>query len=48
MVTRKWNGTKSCDQDMQNKEKPDVNGIKTVATSGQNPTQLSFQLVKRN
>ena len=47
--TRKWNGTKSCVQvDKQIQEILILNGINGVVASEQAPTQLSFQLVKRN
>ena len=48
--TREFNGAESSAQGVKMlfKESLMLNGIKGVVTSGQDPTQLSFQLVERN
>jgi hypothetical protein len=48
--TREFNGAESSAQGVKMlfKESLMLNGIKGVVTSGQDPAQLSFQLVERN
>lgn len=47
--TRKGNGAKSLLKEIKSLKKTlMLNGIKEVVTSGQDPAQLSFQVVKKN